>query len=669
MTWFGRAMLVAALCFAPPGAAYAQELGGDTGADAANAGPASNEAPAPDLSQMPEAPFDEADTSQPPSILIVRLSDALASEQRDAALRVIETLPTVTIGAKATHEIGPNPSLSDIVALYEIPGAIPSTELAPQLSGRGITTPQQLFAFYADDFRADHAWASNLAPPVELGDLAQPGFEDRLRAALLTIARKEALLSFGQSSSKGTISLCLSNEPPPAGHCPLPLDGRGWNEVSHEGPIYLSVETRQAPIEDPAQPRLKARFFTIVAVSRAGEIIPIASGQGQDYVFEDTANASADAPRPVPEVRLFFAPPAPLNDQLAPGHYDLIVIVAEEPAPPDLWQRPNNGADPAQVCPQTRWLGLCRAMQARWGSLAFTMENDVARIPIGVTREITRVLRVVRGSVAARSVSLWQAQLYRYRAEDVGQSARTFDFKKAHRCGGAYLGDGFVLTAAHCIPRNVSEMRVRLGTRDLRSGGSSFPVRSLVLHKDGNSRTSRVDLALLQLRAAPESLRDLGDNLQPITPSRDTSPDFTRLSGLTATGWGLIKKRLPGESGWMAADGSRNAKADRLQQVVLIQPPMSRCEEREEYSAYLAQDMLCLRGLIRGTDTCAGDSGGPVSARANGRRELVGIVSTGVGCAYRGVPAVYVNVARHRGWISRAKDKMLVSGPGYFEMD
>ena len=47
-----------------------------------------------------------------------------------------------------------------------------------------------------------------------------------------------------------------------------------------------------------------------------------------------------------------------------------------------------------------------------------------------------------------------------------------------------------------------------------------------------------------------------------------------------------------------------------------------------------------------------GDSGGPMTVRnPDGRWELAGIISWGIGCAKRNQPGVMTNVAHFRDWI------------------
>ena len=69
-------------------------------------------------------------------------------------------------------------------------------------------------------------------------------------------------------------------------------------------------------------------------------------------------------------------------------------------------------------------------------------------------------------------------------------------------------------------------------------------------------------------------------------------------------------------------------------------------------STSLTLDMMCAQALRSGTDTCTGDSGGPLFRQGISEQDdlLIGITSWGIGCA-QDYPGVYTSVSHHIAFI------------------
>jgi len=69
-----------------------------------------------------------------------------------------------------------------------------------------------------------------------------------------------------------------------------------------------------------------------------------------------------------------------------------------------------------------------------------------------------------------------------------------------------------------------------------------------------------------------------------------------------------------------------------------------------------ADEQLCAGGE-KGKDGCQGDSGGPFVFDRNGKFELVGVVSWGLGCARPGVYGIYAELDHYLPWIASTISK------------
>lgn len=101
----------------------------------------------------------------------------------------------------------------------------------------------------------------------------------------------------------------------------------------------------------------------------------------------------------------------------------------------------------------------------------------------------------------------------------------------------------------------------------------------------------------------------------------------------TITGWGVTYQG--------------GTTSDKLQIVNI--PVVSKAECNDAYTSFggVPAGQICAAYPQGGKDACQGDSGGPLAI--DGR--LAGIVSWGNGCAKKGYPGVYTEIAAYRDWI------------------
>ncbi|WP_411072629.1 serine protease [Streptomyces sp. cmx-4-25] len=205
-------------------------------------------------------------------------------------------------------------------------------------------------------------------------------------------------------------------------------------------------------------------------------------------------------------------------------------------------------------------------------------------------------------------------------------------------CGGALIGDRYVLTAAHCLTGSygsTARVGVLLGDHDLATGDDSpnallaAPARFLT-HPEYDPETQRNDIALVRL-AEPVAF---GPDVRPValpTASAHGTFDHTRVE---APGWGATSFGGPA--------------SEVLRTVTLGTMSNRTCVSRGMYGVTPAQ--LCT--YAPGRDTCRYDSGGPLVHTTGRQPYLVGLVSYGRGCA-TDTPAVNTRVRSYLTWIER----------------
>lgn len=211
-----------------------------------------------------------------------------------------------------------------------------------------------------------------------------------------------------------------------------------------------------------------------------------------------------------------------------------------------------------------------------------------------------------------------------------------------HICGGAIIGDYFILTAAHCFEEPWTELdySVRLGSTEHAAGGELLSLRQIIRHGGYNAVTHDNDLALLLLHGSLNYTRQL--QAVPLASAKDQLTPQTRLH---VSGWGYQSEQ--GEEGVSPV----------LRYVDVAHVESTACQRAYRKVLPITQRMLC--AARDGQDSCQGDSGGPLvgyqpgssSSSSSTQGKLYGIVSWGLGCAKPEFPGVYTSVAAFRSWI------------------
>ncbi|KAF0290381.1 Venom protease [Amphibalanus amphitrite] len=232
-------------------------------------------------------------------------------------------------------------------------------------------------------------------------------------------------------------------------------------------------------------------------------------------------------------------------------------------------------------------------------------------------------------------------------------------FSTAPFCGGAIINERFVVTAAHCLISDTQTVFSRsaitlavLVNKHLRKDDErqiKFSIEKIIRHPDYNRRTVNDDLALLKLKDGEGRLHDLlvSGIVRPIClpeePCEGTGRPACLLDrDVIIAGWGSL-----------AEDG---AKPTALQVATVKVLPNEVCRDayRNAFRGItltVNDGMLCAGQPDGGTDTCDGDSGGPMMLEINGKITLVGVVSFGKFCASPDYPGVYARVSEYTEWI------------------
>jgi secreted trypsin-like serine protease len=265
------------------------------------------------------------------------------------------------------------------------------------------------------------------------------------------------------------------------------------------------------------------------------------------------------------------------------------------------------------------------------GNISGTLgEQYAGTIPVvAVTREDGLTILQEIGSMASLSVD------------------ETVELQQDSSCAGSFLGDKWVLTAAHCVDSANTRFKMNVGEYDLSDGAeNAIDIANIYIHPLYDNESFDNDIALVELVSSLD--------IPAVTIAEPEVTDQYAIENSIATvaGWG-------GRQGYAPNEGPTSDFPDILHRVDLRLSTNAQCKEALGESFDVPADsfnisdvMICAAVPEGGRGSCQGDSGGPLVVNTGSGLQQVGIVSWGFGCAEAGYPGVYTRVSEFKDWIN-----------------
>lgn len=231
---------------------------------------------------------------------------------------------------------------------------------------------------------------------------------------------------------------------------------------------------------------------------------------------------------------------------------------------------------------------------------------------------------------------------------------------KVYKCGASLIDDGVILTAAHCVHGlQAEDLIVRCGEWNTQNTDEEFPheqrnIKSIKIHPEFDIGNYKNNFAILYL----EKDFQRKEYIHPVCLPEPCA-EYTN-SNCVANGWGKDKF------------GSNGRYSTILKEIAYPIVNKTQCQDKLRKTRlgqfFELDDSFMCAGGVQGVDTCKGDGGSPLTCRIKNSDRWVqaGIVSWGIGCGEKGVPAVYADVSRASCWIDYEVSRTFGSYKSHF---
>ncbi|KAF7992147.1 hypothetical protein HCN44_001472 [Aphidius gifuensis] len=264
----------------------------------------------------------------------------------------------------------------------------------------------------------------------------------------------------------------------------------------------------------------------------------------------------------------------------------------------------------------------------------------VANVPCGQGKLTRRMPKIVGGQDAIPSEFPWLVSITR---------------KGGHFCGGTIINNKFILTAAHCLCSGlnsipVNQLKVTLGEYNLRE--TEIPasiiknIKNVVVHPSHKCGQYIDDIAILELGETIVWSNSIQPACLPIGQD-DVNYQIFNGESATAAGWG-----------WLGENRTEYKRTDKLQKVDVNIIENKVCRdwyESQGKKTRVGPQQMCAGHESGGRDSCWADSGGPLMVGSNLGDSIVvvGVVSSGLGCARPKLPGIYTRISEYIPWITQ----------------